>query len=263
MELKTDDGYYSDILLHSTTITIFVDGEEQPRPKRRIFAGYYKRYDGMPFYVVDVVRDLETRREIIICRHDDGKANGYFTLTMEAFCSKVDYNGKQIKKYFRDTKREKAGELTCEMLENDGYRTPIRKEKKEDKIRYRRTATTYTEYAKDLCTYYAIDLRTYELCQKTKKFVGVRNKDDFFALKEDLLFINSCLKTTLKGFCDYFKERFYEGKSLRKYAEEHGINRGSADYIQKKLIAALAASLEARDAADGKCRLSKDCGEEE
>ena len=53
---------------------------------------------------------------------------------MEAFCSKVDYNGKQIKKYFRDTKREKAGELTCEMLENDGYRTPIRKEKKKIKF---------------------------------------------------------------------------------------------------------------------------------
>ena len=62
---KTDDGYYSDILLHASTIIVFVDGEEQPRPKRRIFAGYYKRFDGMPFYVVDVVRDLETRREIV------------------------------------------------------------------------------------------------------------------------------------------------------------------------------------------------------
>ena len=143
VELKTDDGYYSDVFLHSATITVFVDEEEQPRPKRRIFAGYYKRYDGMPFYVVDVVRDLETRREVVICRYDDGKANGYFTLTMEAFCSEVDYNGKQIKKYFRDTKREKAGELTCERLENDGYRTPIRKVKKEDKIRSRRTAATY------------------------------------------------------------------------------------------------------------------------
>ena len=113
-----------------------------------------------------------------------------------------------------------------------------------------------------MCTYYAIDLRTYELCQKTKKLVGVRNKDDFFTLKEDLLFINSCLKTTLKEFCDYFKERFYEGKSLRKYAEEHDINRGSADYIQKKLITVLAGNLESRDVADGKCRLSKDCGED-
>ena len=64
-----------------------------------------------------------------------------------------------------------------------------------EKFLYRRTATTYTDYAKDLCTYYAIDLRTYELCQKTKKLVGVRNKDDYLALKEDLLFINSCLKS--------------------------------------------------------------------
>lgn len=263
VELKTDDGYYSDILLYSTTIAVFVDGEEQPRPKRRIFAGYYKRFDGMPFYVVDVVRDLETRREVVICRHDDGKAIGYFTLTMEAFCSKVDYNGKQMKKYFRDTKREKAGELTCETLENDGYHTPIRKVKKDDKIRSRRMATTYIGYAKDLCAYYAMDLHTYELCQKTKKLVGVEDKDDYLALKEDLLFINNCLKTTLKEYCDYFRERFYEGKSLRKYAEEHGINRGSADYTQKKLIVTLAENLEARDAADGKCRLSKNFGDEE
>ena len=78
-----------------------------------------------------------------------------------------------------------------------------------------------------------------------------------------MLFINSCLKTTLKEFCDYFKERFYEEKSLRKYAEEHGINRGSADYIQKKLITALAENLEARDVADGECRLRKDYGGEE
>lgn len=182
---------------------------------------------------------------------------------MEAFCSRVDYNGKRMKKYFRDTKREKAGEQACNMLEKDGYRTPIRKENKEDKVRVRRKAKTYTEYAKDLCTYYAIDLRTYELCQKTKKLVGVRDKDDYIALKEDLLFINSCLKTTLKEFSDYFKERFYEGKSLRKYADDHGINRGRADYIQKKLITALAENLKARDIADGKCRLSKDFGDEE
>jgi len=31
VELKTDDGYYSDILLHSSTITIFVDEEELSR----------------------------------------------------------------------------------------------------------------------------------------------------------------------------------------------------------------------------------------
>ncbi len=256
VELKTDDGYYSDILLHSATIAVFVDGEEQPRPKRRIFAGYYKRYDGMPFYVVDVVRDLETKREVVICMHDDEKSSAYFTLTMEAFCSKVDYNGKQIKKYFRDNKRAKADKLTCDTLENDGYRTPIRKEKTEEKTRYRRTAITYTNYAKDLCANYAVDLRTYELCQKTKMLIGVRDKEDYLALKEDLQFINSCLKTMLKEFSDYFKERFYGRKSLRKYAEEHGINRGSADYIQKKFIIALAENLEARDTADGKCRLN-------
>ena len=45
--------------------------------------------------------------------------------------------------------------------------------------------------------------------------------------------------------------------SIRKYAEEHEMNRGSADYINKKIISELAAALKARDDSDGVCRLSK------
>ncbi|MDO4562931.1 MAG: hypothetical protein Q4C12_03760 [Clostridia bacterium] len=44
--------------------------------------------------------------------------------------------------------------------------------------------------------------------------------------------------------------------SIRKYAEEHGLNRGSVDYMQRKFFTAFAAALEARDKADGKCRLN-------
>lgn len=51
----------------------------------------------------------------------------------------------------------------------------------------------------------------------------------------------------LNGYKDYFRERFIEGKSIRKYAAEHGINRGSVDYIQKKFFAALAQYLKERD----------------
>ena len=35
------------------------------------------------------------------------------------------------------------------------------------------------------------------------------------------------------------------------------MNRGSADYINKKIISELAAALKARDDSDGVCRLSK------
>ena len=46
-----------------------------------------------------------------------------------------------------------------------------------------------------------------------------------------------------------------EGKSIRKYAEEHNINRGSVEYQQKRLIVALANLLFDRDAAEGVCRV--------
>ena len=46
-------------------------------------------------------------------------------------------------------------------------------------------------------------------------------------------------------------ERFKEKKSIRQYAKDHNINRGSVDYIQKKFITELAKSLEEREKADG------------
>ena len=46
-----------------------------------------------------------------------------------------------------------------------------------------------------------------------------------------------------------------DGLSIRKYAQAHNLNRGSVDYIQKKLFSALAAELKARDVSDGRCRL--------
>ncbi len=87
--------------------------------------------------------------------------------------------------------------------------------------------------------------------------LGFADKKDFLAVKEDLKFIALCLRTTLKEYADYFKERFEEGKSIRKYTEEHNLNRGSVAYMQKKLIAALSKLLEERDKADGKSRLAK------
>ena len=56
---------------------------------------------------------------------------------------------------------------------------------------------------------------------------------------------------------EWLKERFEEGKSIRKYAEAHNLNRGSVMYIQNKLMATLSKLLEERDRADGKSRLAK------
>lgn len=78
--LETGDDTFADILLQSDDIKVSVNSELQPKKERRIFAGYYKRYDGMPFYVVDVVQDLETGQEVVICRNNLERKN-YFTLS--------------------------------------------------------------------------------------------------------------------------------------------------------------------------------------
>ena len=90
-----------------------------------------------------------------------------------------------------------------------------------------------------------------------KRYIGLLEKEEFDILKEDLSFLNDCLKTVLKDYGAYFKERYIEGKSVRKYAEAHGMNRGSVDHLNRKFIAELAAVFEARDDSDGVFRLLK------
>lgn len=63
------------------------------------------------------------------------------------------------------------------------------------------------------------------------------------------------MKTVLATYQNYFRERFVNGLSIRRYAEAHQLNRGSVDYLQKKLLTALARLLKERDEADGICRL--------
>ena len=70
-----------------------------------------------------------------------------------------------------------------------------------------------------------------------------------------MCFLGNALKTILADYQDYFRERFVDGLSIRKYAEAHRLNRGSVDYLQKKFFSALARLLKERDKADGKCRL--------
>ena len=55
-----------------------------------------------------------------------------------------------------------------------------------------------------------------------KRYIGLLEKEEFDILKEDLSFLNDCLKTVLKDYGAYFKERYIEGKSVRRYAEAHG-----------------------------------------
>ena len=222
---------------------------------KRVFAGFYKRYDGKPIYVVDVIKDIDTGEEIVICKNDSYTDNSYYAITKQSFCENTTVNGKTVVKYRRANEREKIGEQAISELAYDGYAKPTRRVKKEDKPRCRRKCISYLSYAKDLCEWYQWDLRIYRLCVQEKKYVGVDGKEDFVALSEDLKFLKECLSTVLKDYGEYFRERFIEKKSIRKYAEAHNLNRGSVDYIQRKFLKALAECLENRDKADKKKRI--------
>ena len=230
---------------------------------RRIFAGFYKRYDNKYIYVVAVVPDVDTGEKIVIF-HEGLYANRdkFFTMTKQSFCEMVEIDGEWVDKYTRQPQL-KITEVHIDELVELGVCGPVRKKKQKDEeelayeSRRFRCSETYTAYAKDLCTNYKIDLRRYNLCVAQKRYIGVWGKEEFNILKEDLAFLNDCLKTVLKSYNAYFRERYIEGKSVRKYAEAHDMNRGSVDHLNRKFIAELAAALKARDDADGVCRLRK------
>ncbi len=76
-------------------------------------------------------------------------------------------------------------------------------------------------------------------------------------MKTDIYFLESLMKSILSEYNDYFIERFVEKKSIRKYAAEHNLNRGSVNHIGQKFYTALAEQLAARDKYEGVCRLLK------
>ena len=224
--------------------------------KRRIFAGYYKRYDGgLHFYVIRVVSDLITGEDVILCRKDSFNDFSYFVLSRKEFDTKVNCGGKKIKKYYRNTRQNPISDKALEDIEMDGFPTTIRRTYKEDKMHHTRMSRTYEEYAKELLEWYKHDLEACMLTKKTGKIVGMASVEDYPIIVEDVKFLNQCFKTTLKDFLPFFQERFMEGKSIRKYAEDHNINRGSVEYQQKRLIVALSNLLFDRDAVEGVCRV--------
>lgn len=97
-------------------------------------------------------------------------------------------------------------------------------------------------------------MRKYRFCVNQKRYAAI-TKSDFGKLKEDLCFLDNALTTVLADYRDYFRERFVDGLSIRKYASAHLLNRGKVDYLQKKFLSALARLLKEWDKADGKCRL--------
>ena len=51
------------------------------KKSRRVYAGYYNRYDGKLIYVVRVVTDIDTGKEIVICQYANYSDTGeYYTI---------------------------------------------------------------------------------------------------------------------------------------------------------------------------------------
>lgn len=228
---------------------------------RRICAGYYRRYDGKVVYVISTATDADTGEETVIwTSYPFADVPRYCTSSKKSFCAFVEVDGERKAKYKR-LMNMKISEVAIERLEDEGFRGPVRKNQTRqmdeayDSRDYQQSLT-YHAYAKELCEKYSFDRNKYRLCVKEKRFAAI-TRSDFAKLKEDLQFLDNALKTVLLEYQDYFRERFVEGLSIRKYAEAHQLNRGSVDYLQKKFFSALARLLKERDEADGKCRLRK------
>ena len=225
---------------------------------RRIYAGYYRRYDGKVIYVVTMAKDADTDEGIVIWTPNvySGKRT-YYTLSKRSFCEDILIDGVRHPKFKRQTQMR----ITASAIENfeeDGFVRPVRKIEVHTEDGYddwhRPSASSYHEYAKKLCENYRFSRAKYALCVTEKRYIGI-SKEDFRELKSDLLFLQNCLKTVLNDYADYFDDRFVKGSSIRKYAQAHGLNRGSVDHLQRKFFTALAQALRERDAADNRSRL--------
>ena len=185
-----------------------------------ITPGTYRRYDGRLIHVSLVTRNIDTGEDIILCK--DG--NRHYAISPASFSAFITYQGATGPKYA--------------LLEDE-----------DDSLRMYRCAPDYYSYAKDICEHFMEDYRKFKLCNEQKRYIVSR--EDYQTIREDLNFLNACLKTTLAPYNDLFTGRFGDGQSIRKYAETSGLNRGSVDYLQKKFLTALASELRSRDEADG------------
>ena len=229
---------------------------------KRVFAGFYTRYDGKPIFVVRVLKDIDTGESIVVCKDDasfirEGNEE-YYTIRLESFCEQVNVDGILRDKYIRQTRREVEPEMIGEVTE-DGFPEPKSKPftyvDDEYAERAIRCSRTYYEYAKDICENYRMDLRRYKLIQERKQYIGVSNREAYQAMCEDLAFAQQSLKTVLNDYADFFRKRFSDGLSIRKTADAMQQNRGVIERRQAALYRAFAQLLQQRDEADGVCRL--------
>lgn len=224
---------------------------------KRVYAGYYKRYDGKLFYVVTMAKDGVTGEDMVIYMPYSIRETDYLTISKKQFCEPVMVDGKLRARYKRQTQMRIEQDF-IDSLESDLLPTPKRKRvprPDEEKYREYRTASNYYDYAKDLCVNYLVDLRKYKFSKTYYDDFIALSKKEMEIVYEDLKFIKTCFQTVLRDYAEFFNERFIKRLSIRKYAEAHNMNRGSVENIQRKMYKKLSALLYERDQADGKVRI--------
>ena len=90
---------------------------------KRVFAGFYTRYDGKPIFVVRVLKDIDTGESIVVCKDasfakEDNEH--YYLIRYTSFCEQVEVDGVLRDKYIRQTRRE-IDEGTVREVYEDGF----------------------------------------------------------------------------------------------------------------------------------------------
>ena len=76
---------------------------------KRVFAGFYTRYDGKPIFVVRVLKDIDTCESIVVCKDASFSKEDnehYYLIRYTSFCEQVEADGVLRDKYVRQTRRE-------------------------------------------------------------------------------------------------------------------------------------------------------------
>ena len=127
---------------------------------KRVFAGFYTRYDGKPIFVVRVLKDIDTGESIVVCKDASFSKEDnehYYLIRYTSFCEQVEVDGVLRDKYVRQTRRE-IDEGTVREVYEDGFPEPKSKPftyvDDEYAERAIRCSRTYYEYAKDICENY-------------------------------------------------------------------------------------------------------------
>ena len=121
---------------------------------KRVFAGFYTRYDGKPIFVVRVLKDIDTGESIVVCKDASFSKEDnehYYLIRYTSFCEQVEVDGVLRDKYVRQTRRE-IDEGTVREVYEDGFPEPKSKPftyvDDEYVERAIRCSRTYYEYAR-------------------------------------------------------------------------------------------------------------------